>query len=367
VVALVKDANAADGHSFDWSGSDSALLASGSPGAAVNQLVIDPAGLATGFHELVVRVTDDGTPGLSAGATLLLEVVDTAPTLGANDSDGDGIIDSVEGFGDSDNDGLPDYLDASLNPSIIPGMGGIGDRWLINAAAGTNLRLGKIAQFIGNQSANISLAEVESYLIEKNGSLPTNWRNGYTNVGGFFDFEISGLAPGSSTLVVLPQHIAIPVGAIYRKYELADGWRPFVNDARNGLWSAPGSAGICPPPGDPSFVPGLNPGDYCVQIQLQDGGPNDADGERNGVVVDPASVLIPQTINGQPSSAVSGSSSGGGGSADFILLLLMSGILAVLFYRRSRQYNRPISIHGQHRMNRGWETQPTLLLLPRER
>ena len=41
---------------------------------------------------------------------------------------------------------------------------------------------------------------------------------------------------------------------------------------------------MCPAAGSTLYRPGLNAGDNCVQLWLQDGGPNDADGIANGTV-----------------------------------------------------------------------------------
>jgi hypothetical protein len=54
-----------------------------------------------------------------------------------------------------------------------------------------------------------------------------------------------------------------------------------------------------------------------VQLTLEDGGPNDADGLRNGIIKDPGGVGVsPQAVvdaDNQVSTSSSGSSGGGGG------------------------------------------------------
>lgn len=69
-------------------------------------------------------------------------------------------------------------------------------------------------------------------------------------------------------------------------------WTSFVVDANNQLHSAPGSAGYCPPPGDTQWTSGLTAGNHCVQLTLEDGGPNDADGLVNASIVDPGAVSV---------------------------------------------------------------------------
>lgn len=82
-------------------------------------------------------------------------------------------------------------------------------------------------------------------------------------------------------------------------------------DARNTLASASGVDGPCPAPGSRDYVSGLQPGHYCVQLTLDDGGPNDADGLRNGMILDPGGVGTPPVSSG--AGSVTTSTAGGGG------------------------------------------------------
>ncbi|MCP4925645.1 MAG: DUF5011 domain-containing protein, partial [Gammaproteobacteria bacterium] len=335
VKALVEDANSADTHSYDWSNTDNVLLAAG-PGLLDAQFLIDPSGLLAGFNLIDVQVTDDGSPPLTAGVGLYLNVLNTAPVLTNQDSDGDGIEDDVEGFGDGDGDGIPDYLDAIDNPAVMPTRAGVFDKWLMNVQPGLELRLGSIALITGGQSASISQNDIVQYIGLLGGSVPANINDNHSNVGGYFDFEIHGLnQPGQSALVVIPQATTIPAAAVYRKYRVLGGWTGFVEDSKNGLLSALGEEGVCPAPGDPAYVPGLNQGHYCVQLLIEDGGPNDGDGRRNGVIVDPGGVAIavPTSTN-----APAASSSSGGGQIDAWLLLF--NLLLLIGFRKSTLLNK---------------------------
>ncbi len=114
VRVQVQDVNCADTHQLDWSASNPALL-----GAAVigsKALTLEPSGLPPGFYKVRLKVTDSGLPARSNRAELLLQVIETPPTLGAEDRDGDGLPDQSEGWGDSDADGVPEYLDALTTP-----------------------------------------------------------------------------------------------------------------------------------------------------------------------------------------------------------------------------------------------------------
>ncbi|MCP5089390.1 MAG: DUF5011 domain-containing protein, partial [Gammaproteobacteria bacterium] len=278
VKVIVQDANSADTHSYDWSNTDNVLLTS-IPGPLDSQFLIDPSGLLEAVNIIEVLVTDNGTPPLGAAVGLYLNVLNTGPVLTNQDSDGDGIDDDVEGFGDADNDGIPNYLDAIDSPALLPTRAGVFDKWLMNVQPGLELRLGKFSLLAGGQSASISANDIAQIVAVLGGSVPANITDDHTNVGGIFDFEIHGLTqPGQSALVVIPQSVMIPQGAVYRKYRVLGGWTSFVEDSNNGLLSALGEEGVCPAPGDPAYVPGLNQGHYCVQLLIEDGGPNDGDG-----------------------------------------------------------------------------------------
>ena len=57
--------------------------------------------------------------------------------------------------------------------------------------------------------------------------------------------------------------------------------------------------GTCPSTGDDSYLKGLAEGDFCVQLTIEDGGPNDTDGQVNGTVKDPGGVgsaFIPMPV-----------------------------------------------------------------------
>jgi hypothetical protein len=98
-------------------------------------------------------------------------------------------------------------------------------------------------------------------------------------------------------------------------------WRDFVVDSANSLASAPGEPGYCPPPGDSSYTPGLTTGHWCVQLIIEDGGSNDADGSVNRAIEDPGGVA--QRLS-TPVGVTSRGGGGGAGSGMLFLLLLIA-------------------------------------------
>ncbi|HEY9051943.1 MAG TPA: Calx-beta domain-containing protein [Gammaproteobacteria bacterium] len=304
VKVSVNDTNPGDTHTYNWSLSDNVLLTS-SPGLNDDEFVFDPSVLSPGFYQLGVTVWDSGIPSLNNEVKLWFEVMNTQPSLTTDDSDNDGIDDITEGIGDSDMDGIPDYLDGIANPAILQGKQGDINAWLLKTQAGLKIRLGRTAFLANRQTAHVTQQEINQYSGWRSRGVPANTMDTRTNAGGLFDFEIYGLThAGQSALVVIPQHTAIPENSTYRMYTEIDGWKDFVEDSRNLLSSAPGAAGVCPPPGDTAYIPGLNPQHHCLLLFIEDGGPNDTDGLKNGVVADPAGIAV--------ATVTAGSGSGGG-------------------------------------------------------
>jgi hypothetical protein len=87
---------------------------------------------------------------------------------------------------------------------------------------------------------------------------------------------------------------------MYRKLTPINGWVDFVVDVNNQFASSQGSLGFCPPPGDASWSIGLSEGHWCVQLTIEDGGPNDDDGLANGSIDDPGGVAVLISTNHFP-------------------------------------------------------------------
>jgi len=348
--AYAVDLNADNTLTFNWTGTEDVLLLNGTITDAVGPngedasiFTFDPAGIVPGIYKVAVEVTDNGSPAYSTSAELVVEVVDSAPNLGASDSDGDGISDAAEGYTDGDNDGIPDYLDAISDPTKLQTVAGVADRWLLMTEAGLGLRLGSVAFGSGNYIAGVTESDIA---LNDGGSASAAVANTSSMPSHIFDFQVTGLPqPGYSAKVVLPQRDAIPANAVYRKYFPTVGWTDYIINAQNGVSSAPGTPGNCPPPGDSAYKSGLNAGDYCVQLTIQDGGPNDSDNEMNGVIDDPSGVAVANSLSVSSPSNVAAAAGGGGGGGgctinqdanDPTLAVLLVLAVAYLFRRKER-------------------------------
>jgi len=355
ITATVNDANPSDTHSYDWSASNNNLVdIPETPTDDAATLVFDPAALAADFYAVRLTITDDGAPILNTQVELLLEVTTTAPMLSAiNDSDGDGVVDAAESFDDSDSDGIPDYLDAATAATnklqIQPG---ISDSYMMQTEAGLILRLGETAFVAGADSAQVSIDDIAAYGGGEGQPGSASATDSVPNTGGYFDFEIAGLPQsGQSARIVIPQLAPLPANAVYRKYDPTTGWRDFVIDASNALSSAAGVPGKCPLPGRGEYKAGLLAGHYCVQLTIEDGGPNDMDGLANHLIQDPgqfgkivsAVTDISNSNSSENTSTSTGTGTGGGVLGILATLLLVTLLLLPTKSRRRQSAVFPVA------------------------
>ncbi len=346
IVASILGLPASLTPTYDWSGTDSALL-----NIAVinnNMFDFDPALVPPGMYNLDLTVSSGAA---STHNSIVVDIQAAMPPFDCNgdgdvsaeppDCDGDGNSNVAEGFQDADNDGIPDYLDALDDPATeaaqLPNQTGDPANSLIfTAEPGLQVRLGKTARYAGRSGALIALEDVRDHG-GQGGIAVTNSDDTFVNVGGIFDFEITGLAAaGDTAQVVIPLTSPLPSNARYRKYHSTTGWQDFVwfNDPNNVVASAASTLGVCPPPGSASYTAGLTAFNDCVQLTLQDGGPNDSDGEPNGVIRDPGGVGVAALV---PVDNIAPADDGGGGAIHPLwFIIAIGGLLAGLGLRSRR-------------------------------
>ncbi|WP_144164576.1 Ig-like domain-containing protein [Shewanella algae] len=283
VTAEVADPNPADNISLSWSSEPAMTNLS----TSANEFTFDPAVLAPGIVTLTLNAMDDGSPQLGSSKSLKLLLLAQLPALGETDANNNRLPDSAEGYGDPDGNGIPAYLQGDHPCNVIPEQLSRPNSYLAEAQPGICSRKGLL-----------SLQRLDNGIELEDGSMLPDDSEGII-VGGLFDFELEGSEYGGSVSIVIPQVQAIPAQAQYRKY-VASGWQEFVTDANNQIFSSAGEPGYCPPMGDASWQSGLTEGHWCVQLLIQDGGPNDGDGQANGTIVDPGGVAVKLSANQAP-------------------------------------------------------------------
>jgi MYXO-CTERM domain-containing protein len=279
ISVSIDDPNPTDSHTVDWG--DGLNL----PGA-----VADPATKTLSFSAAgmvgVTTITADVSDGTdSVMASVSVNVLESAPILASDvDSDGDGISDAEEGYGDSDGDGIPDYADNITVPNAAPSDGGV-----VETEPGTQITLGSLSLANGDNDISVTEDDLVELGIEPDAD--------FDYPAGLIDFTISGAEPGASYNLVVPLAISIPANSEYRKYFNEDiGWRAFTTvtatgmDPLNAIASASAVDGACPGVDSDAYVSGVNAGDNCLRLTIEDGGPNDVDMTANGTVVDPGGI-----------------------------------------------------------------------------
>lgn len=283
VTATVTDANPQDQITGVWDFGRLTNVTSDQ-----TQFSFDPTEQGPGLYLVSYTATDNGTPNLSATSRVFIVLRPNLPTLGSDDTDGDLVPDDQEGFADSDGDGIPDYQDAMNECNVMPTELLGQTQFVAEGEPGVCLRLGTVAAETEAGGLQIAKDAVEL-------------DNVAVNIGGIFDFIAYGLPEqGKSYSLVIPQRLPVPANAVYRKFSDVTGWVDFVSNERNSVSSTAGERGFCPPPGDAAWTEGLTEGHWCVQVTVEDGGPNDADGIANSAIVDPGGVAVVLNGNNLP-------------------------------------------------------------------
>ena len=286
--------------------SDSALITAVVGDTASPTFVFDPSGLTIGSNLTAsVRVTNTDN-GLSHGATFPMQIGCPATTTPGPDTDGDGVDDATEQCADSDGDGILEYLDpASHSAQEISADLPTGTTARVDAGM---IQIGAVAATVvdsaGNPRSGIGISATDISTVDTGATASC--------VGGCFDFIVTGGAlsgTGTVASIVLPLTAPIPANAVYRKFN-SGTWNDFVVDASNMdmIESALSvTAGVCPVPLDAAYTDGLSAGDDCVQLTIEDNGPNDADANA-GTIADPGGVsaAVTSTGNSAPSTSVEG-------------------------------------------------------------
>jgi hypothetical protein len=322
--------------------------------------VFDASNLDPLDYQISVSAIENNTSDLyQANASILLPVDKfVANATLSIDSDQDGIADVNEFAGfENDNNRLY-FAGGDTNIQRVDSSTGSG---ALRVTEGLSFKLGQFAHaklqrkadgsvISGTTAQTPNLQPNADGLISINDDIDHKFKNPLTTVTNFI---VDGLAVnGDSVSIVMPlinvvkqaqtdeegnpvvkvvndkdvvqyeniiTDVTIPAGAVYRKYTPADGWFTFVEDENNSIASAmKDEFGNCPAPSAADYYDvdgqanGLIVGNQCIQLTIEDGGNNDADGLANASVEDPG-FLATQDENRAPTidslipvSAVSG-------------------------------------------------------------
>ena len=157
--------------------------------------------------------------------------------------------------------------------------------------------------------------------------------------GGCVDFVVTGFT-GDYADIIFRLNEPLDEGVIYRKL-MGGVWGGFDTSGSDQLASNAEVLGACT---DDQFVPGLVAGNQCIFLRIYDGGPNDADGAKNGIIVDPSGALLAGSPN-TPAGSTSGCSISAtevslSERADWILVMGFIAWLGMIGYRRNKTVNQ---------------------------
>ena len=194
------------------------------------------------------------------------------------------------------------------------------------------------------------------------GDFPDDPKAAESCVGGCYAFNTDGVIDATDAngdykfvQVALPLNDVIPFWSLYRKFdELSQTWKPFATDNRNSVKLAfTDDAGFCPEPGAGDYKESpfnsqlagkLEEGTNCVQLTIEDNGPNDSN-PVVGIVEDPSGVARTPNPPRLDTKTTDGGAGGGCSIAEGSVSpaqrgewWLLGSILAFFGWRRRKQH-----------------------------
>ncbi|MCJ8302624.1 thrombospondin type 3 repeat-containing protein [Shewanella sp.] len=300
VLAQVKDKNSEDIHQISWQANNSSIRDLNLDGL-VSSFEFDPKNLPQEVFSLQVTVDDNNSLGpLTAWAQQDLVIHKQNGNLSSDtDSDNDGVSDQDEGYGDNDLDGIADYLDVEMDRSRLP----IADNTApLQTLPNLSLSLGYVVlSSCGFDCRYSALTEVNiaEHGSERGLAVENSLDSDFTAASHTVNYRISNLGDSELAAIVIPleNSQSIPEKARYRLFSPSGSWGEFRLDANNSISSAKADRdGNCPVALSELYVEGLNKGDNCIQLIIEDGGINDQDHRLNGVITSVGKMAV-EVIN----------------------------------------------------------------------
>lgn len=313
VTILARTRAGIEGLTHDWSETDPEIL-SELGDTSTDVVTFTPSAEDAGVYDIVVSVQGSGITGKTRAR---LVIVDSPLSDDLSDGDYDGYPGSI----DNDNSNANRVLTNNMN---ISGSSVFYSDQSITLGAFTAQR----AADARYQNARATLSQ-QDFLSAASSQFPDVTPVADAAIGnsiGVMDFELRDLDTDQAN-VRLNLLGNIPLGAGLRIYNPREAtWTAFAGSASDSLASAPLVGGDCPASNSPNYSAGLIAGQSCVRFQLTDGGPNDADGARDGVIsmIGALGTLsADQGSGGGPDVVDLNPTEGGGGSMGWWLTLFI--------------------------------------------
>ena len=280
VIAQGKDANNDSlTYSFELTQNDVSIATQAL--SANNQFAL--SGLSIGVADLSVSISD---------GELSTTVIRNIP-----------VIETANIRADSDGDGIDDQFDTTLQSNVLSTDSSESDVSVVIAELGIALRLGSLA-IVEGTGASVGINDLGA----DTATTLANFGDEFsTNNISLIDYEASGLSEaGIAIRIIIPLNRAIPEFSKLRKYNPnTNQWAEFISNENNAIYTAitENPQGICPVANDPRYqlvdasAATLPQNHWCIQLVIEDGGVNDADGQVNGSIVDPVGVVELVDVN----------------------------------------------------------------------
>ncbi|MBX2880419.1 MAG: thrombospondin type 3 repeat-containing protein [Granulosicoccus sp.] len=321
VTILARTRAGIEGLTHDWSATDAAILDKlGDTSSDV--VTFTPTVADTGVYDLQVTVQGAGIRGTTRAR---LVIVASPLSDDLSDTDYDGYPGSLDNNNSNANRLLTDNQNVSGSSVFYSDQSITLGAFTARRAADARYQ---------NARATLSQQDFLSAAGSEYPDVTPVTDPSISNSIGVMDFELRDLDTDKAN-VRLNLLGNIPLGAGLKIYNPREArWTLFVGNGADSLASAPASvSGDCPASSSPNYTPGLIAGQTCVRFQLTDGGPNDADGQRDGVIsmIGAIGTLADDGGPGGPDDVIIRPAKGGGSIGWFVMLLVPA---AVWRYRR---------------------------------
>ncbi|KTG20192.1 hypothetical protein AUR67_12830 [Pseudoalteromonas sp. XI10] len=203
-----------------------------------------------------------------AGSKIKFYVNNEAPELEAtSDTDGDGLMDLVDGLGDSDGDGIVDLYDPESHADNIISW----NDTLISTSEDTSIKTGELVNKTYKGLAKSVALELDDADEFSATNFPEIVNEIISNA-----FELTLSAKDNKTTDYWSIQLKLPRGqavtsntSLYTYTE--SGWVKFIETSNEYLMSAISNDGMCPKVGSSDYSKGLTENDDCVVIIFKDG------------------------------------------------------------------------------------------------
>ncbi|MCS4306443.1 6-phosphogluconolactonase (cycloisomerase 2 family) [Rheinheimera pacifica] len=295
---------------YSWAASGDLDLQTGDTSAS-----FDPVNLAAGRYTITVNA--ESADGREGKYELALRVVASCPFESCA---GISAIPASENAFAATPNRIPLCPNATQNNRVGSCQSEASQKLYAEVANQYQLTLGTITEEQSWGSGQFGIAVTDQTLADPD----------FNQLGLVINFDITGLEiPGEavSIAIPLPAGSTIPANSVWRKY-INGQWQNFVVDAANKIDSSARDAlGQCPGVSSDIWSSGLTAGHACIRLTIEDGGPNDDDGQANNLIRDPGVLAVAvEPVVPVPPKEVKARSGGSFGALSALVLAAIAAL-----------------------------------------